>query len=60
MDSVVTDNTALPFSARYTDVSGDQAGIYARSELLWKYSMILFCTWCDHWVWLCVSEAVCL
>ena len=36
-DSVVTDTVSLPCSARWTEVSGVQAGINAWSELLWKY-----------------------
>ena len=27
---------------------------------LWKYFMTVSCIWWDHWVWLCISEAVCL
>ena len=41
-DSLVTGNTSLPCSARWTEDSGVQAGINAWSELLWKYSMIFF------------------
>ena len=29
-------------------------------EMFWKYSMVFLCIRWDHWVWLCVSEAVCL
>ena len=25
-----------------------------------RYFIIFLCIWWDHWVWLCVSEAVCL
>ena len=33
-DSLVTDNTSMPCSARWTEVSGGQAGIYFWFELL--------------------------
>ena len=42
-DSVVTDNTSFPCSASETEVSGDEAGIYAWPGLLWKYFMIVSC-----------------
>ena len=41
-DSLATGNTSLPCSARWAEVSGGQAGIYAWSELIWRYSMIYF------------------
>ena len=45
-NSVVTYNTSLLCSARYTEGSGGQAGNYAWSELLWKYSMFFFFLFC--------------
>ena len=59
-DSEVTDNTSLPCSARWKEVSGDNSVIYAWPGLLWKCFMIVSCMWWVHWVWLCVTEAACL
>ena len=41
-DSVVTENISLSCSARKTHVSGVLTGIYAWSEILWKYSIVFF------------------
>ena len=40
--SVVTHNIQLTCSARWTEVTGRQAGTYAFLELLWKYSIFFF------------------
>ena len=56
--SGVTDNTALPFNARLTEMSCGQAIICVWSELLGRHSMIFLCIRCNPCLWFCDSETV--